>query len=269
MSSVTGSLADTLGTINPIRYRSYYYDNETVFYYLNSRYYNPEVKRFINEDGLIDTRGLITQNLYSYAGNNPIMFIDSNGQCITAYLKGYTGACPGINSPDCYDNYSPADLPYAGDVNSQSNESLLDKLKNDDGTYSLYDNRRHDPDSIFHEQSFVFDFSEPSFDLSNGDVGLGSVEGTLITGGWEFEHLDLSLLDFGHVETGLEFSDGGLYAGALASFWSPSITVNFGNVKIGISAEVGAVGGQLNLSNGKFSAKAAGGIGAGLIIEWE
>ena len=197
------------------------------------------------------------------------MFIDSNGQCITAYLKGYKGSCPGINSPDCYDNYSPADLPYAGNLNSQSSESLLDKLKNDDGTYSLYDNRRHDPDSIFHEQSFVFNFSEPSFDLANGNVGLGSVEGTLITGGWEFEHLDLSLLDFGHVETGLEFSDGGLYAGALASFWSPSITVDFGNFKIGISAEVGAVGGRINLSNKKFLAKGAGGIGAGLIIEWE
>ena len=126
--SVTGSMADTLGQINPIRYRSYYYDNETGFYYLNSRYYDPDVKRFINEDGLIDTRGIITQNLYSYAGNNPIMFIDSNGQCITAYLKGYKGSCPGINSPDCYDNYSPADLPYAGNLKTDKNDavSLID-----------------------------------------------------------------------------------------------------------------------------------------------
>ena len=79
--SVTGSLADTLGTINPIRYRSYYYDNETGFYYLNSRYYNPEVKRFINADGVIGAnQDLTSYNLYAYCGNNPINRADSEGQ---------------------------------------------------------------------------------------------------------------------------------------------------------------------------------------------
>lgn len=40
--SVTGSMADTLGLINPFRYRGYYYDSETGLYYLNSRYYDPK-----------------------------------------------------------------------------------------------------------------------------------------------------------------------------------------------------------------------------------
>ena len=78
--SVTGSLADTLGQINPIRYRSYYYDNETGFYYLNSRYYDPDVKRFINADGLIDNREIGYQNMFSYCGNNPVNMKDTSGQ---------------------------------------------------------------------------------------------------------------------------------------------------------------------------------------------
>lgn len=46
----TGTLASTLGTLNPFRYRGYVYDEETGLYYLRSRYYNPEWKRFLNAD---------------------------------------------------------------------------------------------------------------------------------------------------------------------------------------------------------------------------
>ena len=49
--SVDGSEASTIGQINPIRYRGYYYDTETGFYYLQSRYYDPTTRRFLNADG--------------------------------------------------------------------------------------------------------------------------------------------------------------------------------------------------------------------------
>ena len=65
--------------LNPLRYRGYYYDSETGFYYLNSRYYDPEVGRFINADSLIDNRGIITQNLFQYCGNNPVNNADPSG----------------------------------------------------------------------------------------------------------------------------------------------------------------------------------------------
>ena len=48
--TTTGTLASTLGQYNPFRYRSYYYDTETGFYYLQSRYYDPVVGRFLNAD---------------------------------------------------------------------------------------------------------------------------------------------------------------------------------------------------------------------------
>ena len=45
----------SIGTLNPLRYRGYVYDTETGLYYLQSRYYNPEMGRFINADGLAAT----------------------------------------------------------------------------------------------------------------------------------------------------------------------------------------------------------------------
>ncbi len=73
------STANSVGSQNPFRYRGYYYDTETSLYYLQSRYYDPDTGRFINADGLIDNRGVITQNLFQYCGNNPIMHADPSG----------------------------------------------------------------------------------------------------------------------------------------------------------------------------------------------
>ena len=70
--------------LNPIRYRGYVYDNETGFYYLNSRYYDPENRRFINADTtdiLTATPDSLTdKNLYAYCDNNPVMRKDDGGE---------------------------------------------------------------------------------------------------------------------------------------------------------------------------------------------
>ena len=69
----SGSMAETLGTVQPFRYRGYVFDEETGLYYLRSRYYNPRWGRFVNADALID------QNLYSYCKNSPMQFHDPSG----------------------------------------------------------------------------------------------------------------------------------------------------------------------------------------------
>ena len=79
--SVTGTAADTIGQLNPFRYRSYYYDNETGLYYLNSRYYDPQTYRFLNADNAISGTGESIQgyNLFAYCFNNSVNMADSSG----------------------------------------------------------------------------------------------------------------------------------------------------------------------------------------------
>ena len=71
--SKTGSMASTLGTIQPFRYRGYVYDEETGLYYLRSRYFGSVLCRFISSDGLIN------RNLYAYCDCSPLYSIDPDG----------------------------------------------------------------------------------------------------------------------------------------------------------------------------------------------
>ena len=78
ITEITGNT--TIAEHNPIRYRSYYYDTETQWYFLTTRYYSPNMHRFLNADGLLDNRSVNSQNLFSYCANNPINNTDSSGQ---------------------------------------------------------------------------------------------------------------------------------------------------------------------------------------------
>ena len=77
---------------NPFRYRSYYFDQETGLYYLNSRYYDPQIGRFINVDdiSIIDEgKGILNGlNLFIYCNDNPVMLIDACGEAWWHWLIG-------------------------------------------------------------------------------------------------------------------------------------------------------------------------------------
>jgi len=82
-----GTMKDTLGTLNPLRYRGYVYDIETNLYYLQSRYYNPKWGRFISADAYISTgQGILGHNMFAYCLNNPVMFADPSGNCAGAVI---------------------------------------------------------------------------------------------------------------------------------------------------------------------------------------
>ncbi len=70
-----------IGTLNPFRYRGYYYDTESGLYYLQTRYYDPEIGRFITIDGIeyVENEPLHGHNLYAYCFNNPVNYVDVNG----------------------------------------------------------------------------------------------------------------------------------------------------------------------------------------------
>ena len=87
--------------INPLRYRGYYYDVETGLYYLQSRYYDPQVGRFINADKYPATgQGLIGNNMFAYCGNSPIARADTEGTFFFTVLGAVVGA--GISALDAW-----------------------------------------------------------------------------------------------------------------------------------------------------------------------
>ena len=246
-----GTMADTLGVINPLRYRGYVYDSETELYYLQSRYYNPEWGRFINVDRLVITEQGILNNMYGYCNNNPVLYCDPCGNCIHFWFL--------LGLVDC----------DACRAKKQSNNSAIDSFKNSDGSYSLYDNKRDDPNNVFHEQIAVVSASEASFSLSEGDLTLGSVDATLMTGGWEFDNVDLSLLDIGRAEASAGISDGNLSLSAMASIWTPSITIDCFFFELSLSAHVGSVGGEIKIGPDEINVGAAAAFGASLSISWD
>ena len=94
-----------IGYINPFRYRSYYYDNETKLYYLNSRYYNPEWGRFVNADRFISTdTGLLGFNMYAYCNNEPILRKDYSGSLFGLVLGMYAVIAGVIIGAEIIDN---------------------------------------------------------------------------------------------------------------------------------------------------------------------
>lgn len=101
------SSSGTLADINPLRYRGYYYDTETGFFYLQSRYYDPEIGRFINADSYAstDATGILSTNMFAYCENDPVNRSDPSGELFGTIsgliVGGLTGALSAyINGDD-------------------------------------------------------------------------------------------------------------------------------------------------------------------------
>ena len=82
--------AEHIAYLNPFRYRSYYYDVETRLYYLQTRYYDPEVGRFISQDDVDYAEPEVINgiNLYAYCGNNPVMNVHPTGTSFLLFIFG-------------------------------------------------------------------------------------------------------------------------------------------------------------------------------------
>ncbi len=96
-----------LANLNPLRYRGYYYDNETGYYYLQSRYYDPSICRFINSDlpeyAQMQKDDYAGINIFTYCNNDAVNNCDFSGNSkysivavglqleFSASLFGYSG----------------------------------------------------------------------------------------------------------------------------------------------------------------------------------
>ena len=141
--STTGSMSGTLGLHNPLRYRGYVYDRETGLYYLQSRYYNPAICRFISADAFVSTgQGILGHNMFAYCRNNPVIREDAAGTedlCVTSNeddgnpfndfgpVKGSaSGASGSVSSGSTGYQYAPT--PGGGGVTTsiQVNNTIVD-----------------------------------------------------------------------------------------------------------------------------------------------
>lgn len=177
-----------IGDINPFRYRSYYYDVETGLYYLQTRYYDPEVGRFINSDALEylgDGAELSNYNLFAYCGNNSVMGCDPSGNFpilltfiavalftpiggIAAQVATSTVCYAGMAITSIWDEDVRADLnaigwnPFNSDENTVKNSNSVSFYKGmpvflkDNGrswsVYAISYNKNRSIDELRHER---------------------------------------------------------------------------------------------------------------------
>ena len=114
----TGSKASTLGQYNPLRYRGYVYDRETGLYYVSSRYYNPEIGRWINADSAISgiNGDILGYNMFAYCFNNPVNMFDPDGRWPFNFMEWFIKEFALDIMEDCI-NY---------DTNNESEQTVLD-----------------------------------------------------------------------------------------------------------------------------------------------
>ena len=116
LMSTSGSLASTLGIINSMLYKGYVYDRETQLFYCNSRYYSPELCRWISPDSIkyLSPSSINGLNLYSYCDGNPINRFDPSGTFWISLLVGMAiGAAIGFATA-AYSDYKEDKVWFNG-----------------------------------------------------------------------------------------------------------------------------------------------------------
>jgi len=267
LDSMFGSMADTLGTINPLRYRGYVYDTETKLYYLQSRYYNPEWGRFINADKRISCVGGIIKgyNLFAYCFNNPVAFSDPFGDWSQIMLE--IGKLAG-EIISVLSNYSSLNN---NSISGQFSDGIFSGSGSITGGYGeiMF---RGQGDKKFNSSSepsvTIGVFSKASVGNASGQIGIGNKD------------LSVSAKGVGDVLTasgqlGLKYDDGlGLTAKAKASVASGRATLAFNifgwQVEFGVSGDVLSIGAEatIGIFDGAFESKinASLGFGGGFIL---
>ena len=190
---------------NPYRYRGYYYDSETDLYFLQTRYYDPEVGRFISRDSIeyAAPESINGLNLYAYCGNNPVMNVDPTGTFLVWLLTrlAFGGGITDIISGEIRTGYEETidEFHYywffqtetgAGQsFSSKSNTPITFYVKIPDKWWNIFDysvgvdvNINGFGWSLFvsaKEAGFSFNVKEASFITSINSLGRWSVQGRI------------------------------------------------------------------------------------------
>ena len=212
-------------TVNPLRYRGYYYDSETGFYYLQSRYYDPELGRFINADDFASTgQGILGNNMFAYCNNNPATYADPEGN-----LPG------GIANPNAM-----------GYKDGTKNRAWYPKPKRDTSFVLIQEQSEVSGGtkiaSFFHGELDFLGIDTGSFNLMNFEITAISLD--LVNGPWT-----LSLFNLGNVSLNAGLTGMLPYAGAMVSLWSPTIKYQVGDTYFAFTLHLGALGREFKITS--------------------
>ena len=258
--SVTGPMASTLGAQNPIRYRGYYYDTETGLYYINSRYYDPVVGRWINADSVIAGINGSVQgyNLFSYCFNNPVNMSDHSGHWPQWLKDAASWVNDNVIQPVA-DFFSPSTSTISG----QFQDGILRGSGSLTGGYSEFNGRLQVNSKDSKSNGMLGGYAKVSAGNASGKVGIGN------------DDVALSLKGVGDgltatAQAGIQYKDGaGLAVKAKAAVLTGRATAEFElfgwQIEFGVSGDLLSVGAEAMIGvfpDEGFTAKAN--VGAGL-----
>lgn len=167
----------TLASINPFRYRSYYFDTETGLYYLQTRYYDPETGRFLNIDSLdyADPETINGLNLYAYCGNNPVMNTDPEGHFWFTFLTTIIGAVVGavvgivdyaVNNDGDFNLNEMGKMAAAGAASGATSGFILGITKGTGIKAASYASA-----AVYSATTEIWDYADGSKELNANNVG--------------------------------------------------------------------------------------------------
>ena len=228
---------------NPFTYRGYYRDSETGMYYLNSRYYNPKMGRFISADNRVSGVGgnVIGYNVFAYCMNNPINMSDSSGHW-PQWIKNATNWVNNNIIQPAANFFSTSTNTIAGSFQDgifRGSGSLT-------GGYSEFNWRLDDKiKSSGAQDGWIGGFGKASVGNANGKIGIGN------------DNFSASLKGVADglvatAQAGLHYKDGfGIGAKAKASVLSGRTTAEFNifgwQVELGASADVLSIGAEATI----------------------
>ncbi len=257
---------------NPFRYRGYQYDSDTGLYYLQSRYYDPDVKRFINADGLISVdQEFLGNNLYTYCGNNPITYVDYTGNRYDVsgnpssddaetVRMGIQASQSGKDNSKVQETKSKKS--NTNSVSGQFQEGVVKGSGSITGGYGEVNGRLQINSKDNQSNGMLGGYAKISGLNANGKIGVGN------------NYTTVSLKGVGDgltatAQAGLQYKDGlGLAAKAKAAVLSGRATIEFEffdwQIEFGVSGDILSAGGEVMIGvfpEEGFTAKANGGAG--------
>ena len=265
--SVSGSKAGTLGKANPFRYRGYVYDEETQLYYLRSRYYDPEVGRWINADSVIAGVGGSIQgyNMFAYCFNNPVNMSDSSGH----WPQWMKNAANWVNN-NIIQPVANFFSPSTNTISGQFQDGIFRGSGSLTGGYSEINGRLQVNSKDSKNNGMLGGFAKVSAGNASGKIGIGN------------DDVALSLKGVGDgltatAQAGVQYKNGaGLAVKAKAAVLTGRATTElelFGwQIEFGVSGDLLSVGAEAMIGvfpDEGFIAKAnvgAGLFGAGFVF---